>query len=365
MKLYNIILSAICVLITCACGNRKGDDGIETPKNVYLNDSLKNITTIDYVEEENVSDDLLLNGSVTFDESKVSRVFAAFDGVITSLKVETGSYVKKGQILAVVKSSDVANYGKESVSARQAVIVAKRNLQSVEDMYKSGMASEKDVLEARRELNEAKADVKKMGDIFSMYHLNGQSYYQIKSPVSGFVVEKHANESMQVKDESEEPLFVISGLSDVWVLADVYEGDISKVAKGVKARVKVTAYPDRVFEGVVDNIYPVLDEESKTMKARIKLNNNDMSLKPGMFASVYIKGRSSDLVMPKINTNDIIFEDGKNYVVVVGKNGKLLLREITIYKNGDDFTYVSNGLKKGERVINHNSLLVYNALNDD
>ena len=88
-------------------------------------------------------------------------------------------------------------------------------------MFASGMASERDVLQARQELGNAEAEEKRITEIFSIYHLAGKSLYIVKAPVSGFIVEKNINKEMQIRSDQNDEMFVISGLENVWVMADV------------------------------------------------------------------------------------------------------------------------------------------------
>lgn len=345
-----------------ACNNAPG-----TPDNraggVFLNDSLNNIVSVDVVSLRSVDDELTLNGKVTFNEEQVARVFPIFGGTVTESFAEIGDYVHKGEVLAVIRSGEVADYEKQNEEAKQQYAVARRNMESTQDMYTSGMASEKDVLQARQEVNNAKAEVKKMGEIYSIYHLTGKSLYQIKAPVSGFIVSKNISKNMQIRSDQGDDIFTISGLKEVWVMADIYESDISKVHEGEPVSITTLAYPDKVFNGKIDKVYNILNDESKTVNARIKISNADYLLKPGMFANVYVKKISMERKMPCIDPHSLIFDNGKNYVISVGNDKKLAIKEVEIYKQLSRECYLSSGVKEGEHVLNKNALLIYNELN--
>ena len=230
-------------------------------------------------------------------------------------------------------------------------------------MYASGMASERDVLQSRQEVSNAEAEEKRIEEIFSIYHLAGKSVYLVKAPVSGFIVEKNINKEMQLRSDQNDEMFTISGLENVWVMADVYESDISKVHEEAPVRITTLAYPGKEFAGHIDKVYNMLDNESKTMNIRIKLTNENYLLKPGMFTNVFVISKSSDRKLPRIDSHAIGFEGGKNYVVTVADNGKLEIKEVEIYKQLSKDCYLSSGLTEGERILNKNTLLVYNALN--
>ena len=204
-----------------------------------------------------------------------------------------------------------------------------------------------------------------MKEVFSIYHLLGNSFYQVKSPVAGFIVNKNISKDMQIRSDQSEELFTVSGLENVWVMADVYESDISKVCAGDRVEITTLAYRNRSFGGTIDKVYQVLNDESKTMSVRIKLQNRDYRLKPGMFTNVKVTCKASEERMARIDPHSLVFENGKNYVVAVDGDGSLQVKEVEIYKRSDKECYLRSGVTGGDKILNKNVLLVYNALNDD
>lgn len=98
--------------------------------------------------------------------------------------------MQKGEVLAVIRSGEVADYEKQQKDAAQQVLTARRAMDATQDMYVSGIASERDMLQAKQELAAAEAEDKRVKEVFSIYHLLGNSFYQVKSPVAGFIVNK-------------------------------------------------------------------------------------------------------------------------------------------------------------------------------
>ena len=326
-----------CILLTTVLGacSGKGEQTNVEPAALCLTDSLLRIVSVDTVHVQEVIDELTLNGRVTFNENQVAHVYPMFGGTVTELKAE------------------------------QQLLLARRNMDATQDMYASGMASDKDVLQAKQELTSAEAEERRIKDVFSIYNFSGNAYYQLKSPVSGFIVEKQISRDMQLRPDQSEELFTISGLSDVWVMADVYESDISKVSEDASVRISTLAYPDKMFVGTIDKVYHLLNSESKTMNVRIKLKNEEYLLKPGMFTNVSVKCKADGTSMPRIDAHALVFEGGKNYVVVVEPDQRLQVKEVDVYKQLSKECYIRSGLSEGDRVLNNNVLLVYNALNAD
>ena len=362
MKKKNLWVFAFLLPLLGACGKQAVQNEEDT-KQLVLTDSLLNVISVDTVRNTVMNDELLLNGRVTFDAEHVAHVYPIFGGTVTEVNVEAGDYVKKGDVLAVIRSSEVADYEKQQKEAGQQLLLANRNLDATRDMFRSGMASERDLLQAEQEVAAAKAEQKRLDEVYSIYHITGNSTYNITSPVSGFVANKNISKNMLIRSDRDEEMFTISGLDNVWVMADVYEGDISKVKEGADVRITTLAYGNATeFTGSIDKVYNMLDDESKTMKVRVKLNNKEYMLKPGMFTNVYVQCRVDGQVMPCMNAHAVIFEDGKQYVVCVDKENNLCMQEVKVYKQTEKYCYLMSGLKAGDRVVDKNALLVYNAL---
>ena len=353
-----------CILLALlgACAS-KGEPTNTEPATLCLTDSLLKIVSYDTVHVQEVVDELTLNGRVTFNEDQVAHVYPIFGGTVTELRVEIGDFIRKGDVLAVIRSSEVADYEKQLKEAEQQLLVAHRNMNATQEMHQSGMASDRDVLQAQQELSNAKAEERRIKEVFSIYNFSGDAFYQLKSPVTGFIVEKTISRNMQLRSDQNDPLFTVSGLSDVWVMADVYESDISKVSEGASVSISTLAYSDQVFKGTIDKVYHMLDSESKTLSVRIKLKNENYLLKPGMFTNVSVKCEADGTSMPRIDAHALVFEGGKNYAVVVEPDQRLVIKEVDVYKQLSDACYIRSGLSEGDRVLNKNVLLVYNALN--
>ena len=129
--------------------------------------------------------------------------------------------------------------------------------------------------------------------------------------------------------------------------------------------VKITtlSYPDKVFNGKIDKIDNMLDPDTKVVHARVKIDNPGYLLKPDMFASVKIKAMSGE-TLPEINANDIVFEDDKNYLLVVDGKAHVSIKEITIAKKVEDRAYISSGVKPGDRIVASRQVYLYESLKD-
>ena len=124
--------------------------------------------------------------------------------------------------------------------------------------------------------------------MYSIYNITDPSTYVVKAPVSGFIIDKNINRDMQIRSDQGEEMFTISGLDDVWVMADVYEGDISKLKEGATVRITTLAYKDMEFTGTIDKVYHMLDRESKTRERKIQIGRTRVYAEPEMFYRTYM-----------------------------------------------------------------------------
>lgn len=363
MKLMFIyLLGAILLLQGASC---RESEATPAANNTFcLTDTLARKIQLATVISDTVKNEIALSGKISANEDKWIKVFPVVGGIVESLKVQLGDYVTKGQVLAVIRSSEIADYQEQLSYAESNVKMAEKTLASNKDMFTAGLATEKDVVAAETELEKAKADLKRVRETNAIYGARGNALQTITAPVSGFVVEKNVTDQMQFRVDGAQPFFTISNLDEVWVMANVFESDIPKIQTGYDANVSVIAYKDKVFTGKVDRIFSMLDPQSRVMKVRIRIPNKDYLLKPEMFAQINIEYNEGKEQLPSIPAQAVIFDKNKNYVMVYKDKCNIETREVELYKTIGNTTYIKSGLQAGEKVIAQYQLLVYDALND-
>lgn len=310
-----------------------------------------------------VKNEIRLFGKITADNNKTAQVYPVVGGVVISIHTELGDYVKQGQVLATVQSSEVAQFQKEKMDALNDLAVAEKNLQVAKDLFAGKLNSEKDVALAEKEVENAKAELSRINDIYKIYRLEGGSIYKVIAPISGFVITKRINQNEQIRSDMNEPLFSIAEINEVWALANVNESDISRIQVGYGAEVRTLAFPDDVYSGKIDRIFNAIDPETKAMKVLVRIPNTDFRLKPEMNCTVgvyYTEGKK----MVQVPSSSVIFDKNKYWVMVFHDRHNIETRQISMYKQLGDVTYVKRGLNEGETVISKNGLLIYDAIND-
>ncbi len=358
-----VIFVMILGCATVSCNNSGNKSEYQETINKEAGNKEDTVLSTTTVTEGFISDELILNGNVTCDENKVSKVFIPCSGKIQNVSVETGDHVCRGQILASVFSQDAANYEKQLSDANAEIRMAMRELSMKKDLKESGMATDKDIEEAYSRLDMAQAEKRRLQNVAHVNNFSNKSHAGIQSPISGYVFAKNVYNGSYVDDSSNDvPAFEIADLSSVWVVADVYESDIQKIKRGAKVYVTVLAYPDKALYGNIDKIYRNLDSESKTMKVRVKIDNRKEMLMPGMFANVHVILSGSGKQMMQVPAKSIVFENGNNYVVVADKNGKFHRQEVVVDNQNERYAYIKSGVSVGDHVVDKNAILKYNTL---
>ncbi|MEB0261610.1 efflux RND transporter periplasmic adaptor subunit, partial [Mucilaginibacter sp. 10I4] len=338
--------------------------GTMETKQVCVSDSLQKMIKIDTAKSTPMKDELTLSGEVSFDENKVVKVFPFTSGQVMEVKVSLGDKVVKGQTLAIIRSADVAGSYTDLSATKSDLAINKRQLEQAEYLYKNGISSERDYTEAKENYNKAVAANSKVRDQIAINgggNTSASGSLIIKAPGSGYIVEKNISAGNFIRPDNASSLFTISDMKDVWIWANVFESDIAKVKKGYDAKITTLAYPDKVFSGKIDEISSVLDPDNKVMKVRIALENKEMLLKPEMFTNVLVSNKDMQTSIA-IPASSVLFDNSKYFVVVYNSKCDLQVRAVTMIKTVDDITYISSGLKAGEKVISKNQLLLYNAL---
>lgn len=362
---HNIIISVYLLLTAVSFTACKHKEAVKdaAPK-FMISDSMQRQLTIDTVSFCNISDELSLSGEVSFNENNIVKIFPRSSGQVIESRVSPGDKISKGQVLAIVRSADVAGNYSDLSSAKADVSIAKRQLDNAEALYKNGISSEREYTEAKQNYEKAQAGRNKIQSVISINggeRTSAGGEYQITSPINGYLVEKKINAGAFIRPDMADNLFTISDLKTVWVYANVYETDISKVKEGYPVKVITAAYPDLVFTGTIDKTGQVLDPQSKAMRIRISLQNNDLILKPDMFTKVVVSNHEGTQAIC-IPTAALISEDGKNYVVVYKGKNDMSVAEVAVIKTVNEHTYISSGVTPGMKLVTTYQNLIFNQL---
>jgi Cu(I)/Ag(I) efflux system membrane fusion protein len=289
--------------------------------------------------------DITAKGRLAVDETRLHDVTLKVGGYVSELRVNaTGLSVARGQTLFTL-------YSPELYAAEQEYLIATQNRDT---MRMSGDASHSERLARAAE---TKLRLWGLGDDqLAMIARRGEPIERVpfQSPASGVVVEKNVVDGAAVT--AGQRLFRIADLADIWVEADVYEADLSRITKGMPAAIALDYLPGKTFTGNVAFIYPYLDPASRTGRVRIALPNKALELKPDMYATVTFKlPLGPRLVVPD---SAVVYTGPRRIVFVDLGNGALRPQEVAIGAHTGDVIEIASGLAEGDVVVSSGNFLV-------
>lgn len=357
---FLIMLLASFSIISCSTTSNN-ETNVKTP--YVVPDSIFKSLKIDTVTNSQLVNTNTFTGKVTFNDENNIKVYPMVSGNVEDVKVMLGDYVKAGQVLAVIKSTEMAGYSSDLVNAKTNLNLAKKNLEVQRDLFKSGLASQIDILNAETNYEQANAQLSKVNQVLKINKANPQGDYVVRAPISGFIVEKFITNNTSIRADNGSNIFTISDLQNVWVIANVYESNIQLVHQGDMVSVSTLAYPDLKFNGKVDKIMNVLDPSNKVMKVRVTLPNKDYLLKPEMFANVTVTNKENKKAL-SVPSSAIVFDNSQYYVLKYNSRKDIVITPITVSNVMGDKTFIKAGINEGDKVIASQTILIYDALNN-
>ncbi len=300
------------------------------------------------VESKTINDEIRLYGNVQPSERRFAYVQTRFAGWIRQVYADaTGDFIRKGQPLFTIYSPDL-------VETEREYLLAKKNAGALQQSTVSGVSDGAALLiaAARARLQQfdiPESEIAKLDETGEA--ITDLTFY---SPASGYITERNALPNMHVQPDTK--LYAIADLSDVWVLAQIFQNDAGKIKPGDPAEVTLDAYPGRVFKGRVDYLLPQLDVATRTLPVRLVFSNPDLKLRPGMYVNVSLKlPLGKRLVVP----DSAVFHSGtKSLVFTYTGEGNIQPREVEMGPHvGDEFV-VSKGVKAGEQIVTSANFLI-------
>jgi len=288
-------------------------------------------------------------GSIQIDERRIHAVTPKFEGWVQRLYVNaTGQTVKRGQPLLEV-------YSPELMTAQQEYLIARQGQQALQQGSTQARGTAKQLtdnaLQRLHYWDIAPAQLQRL-----QIQEKPLDTLPLLAPVNGVVLEKPAQEGMRFMPG--ELLFRIADLSSVWLLMEVYEQDISAVRLGQVVQARIKAYPDRLFSGKVEFIYPTLATETRTVKVRVELPNAEGLLKPGLYGSVTLaasEDKEAQLAVP----DSAVIDSGVRQVVLVQRGeGRFEPRVVKLGLQTDGYWEVLEGLDTGDQVVTRANFLI-------
>jgi cobalt-zinc-cadmium efflux system membrane fusion protein len=307
---------------------------------------------------------LRVTGAVTPDVSRNVPVISVATGRVVEIAARLGDTVKKGQLLLRVQSADVSNAFSDYQKAVADEQLTRTQMERAQLLYDKGAISLNDLQIAKDTDTKAKVDVKTAAEklrVLGNTNLEQPSgIIEIRAPVSGVITEQQVTNASGVAGLGSPNPFTISDLSYVWILCDVYENDLSNVHLGENADIRLNAYPDKNFTGVISNVGPVLDPNIRTAKVRIEVRNPGL-MRPGMFVTATFHGQKKEK-RAAVPATAILHLHDRDWVYVPTKDKRFRRVEV---RGGEmlpgNMQEIVSGISPGDQVV-ANALEFQNAV---
>jgi len=301
-------------------------------------------------------------------ENRLAHVSPRISGKVAEVKAVLGDRVAAGHVLAFLDSLELGEKKSAFLQARANLNVARRNYDREERLFKQRISSEKDYIESKGEFERSDAAYRGSREALRLLGLTDKeieeiawggkdhplSHFPIVAPFAGTIIEQHSTLGELIKPE-EKP-YTIADLSTLWILLDVYEKDLRRIEKGTATEVRVDAYPDERFSGQIVYLSDILDEATRTARARVEVDNRNGQLRPGMFATAVITLPSATaapgVTIPTAAVQQI---NGRPVAFVEDAGGAYAVRDLSLGRETEGLVEVLAGVNEGERVVTDGS----------
>jgi len=306
---------------------------------------------------------LNVTGVIQPDIARAVPVISLASGRVVEIKARLGDIVKKGQLLLRVQSNDVSGAYQTYVKAVNDERLARVQLERAQTLYEKGAIAKSALEQADNAEGDTKADLNAATEQLRLLGIDKDhpsGIVDILAPTSGIITDQQVTNASGVQGLGSPNPFTISDLSYVWIICDVYENDLDAVHVGEYADIHLSAYPNQVFKGRIDNILPVLDPNLRTAKVRLEVPNPGI-MRVGMFVTATFYGKRAE-TYAAIPTAAILHLHDREWVYAPLGAGHFKRREVVTGKMlPNNMQAVVSGLKPGDQVVS-NALQLQNTV---
>jgi cobalt-zinc-cadmium efflux system membrane fusion protein len=352
-------------LLAVAAGCGQGSDNMSgarpSPQTSETRPDASRIETA-VVTPSAASQVLTLSGKVAYGEDRYARISAPVQGRVVEVRKQLGEPVKAGEVLLVLDSTDIAAAYAAFARESSEMEAATRAYELAKDLYEDKSMSLKDFMQTKNDFVKQQAEYNQAKERLLMLRIPAReidkpleqqritSRFELKSPLDGTVVERTVTTGQLVGGDPGQVLFTVADLKVLQVLADVYERDLGRVHVGETGYVTVEAHPGMKFPAAIAAIGDRVDPDTRTIKLRAWVTNEEQKLKPEMFAKLIMQTPTTTpaLLIPR----EAVQETGGQAVVSVAEApGRMVKRQVTVGPASGNQVRVLDGLHQGEQIV--------------
>jgi cobalt-zinc-cadmium efflux system membrane fusion protein len=308
---------------------------------------------------------LRLTGAVAYNAFNTVPVITQVGGPVSRILVVPGERVKKGQSLLEVSSPDYSLLYAAYLKARDTYRVTDKNYARAQDLYSHHAIAERDLLQAESDRIQAQADLnaallglKILGipNPDDLEKAPSSAEIPLLAPIGGEIVERDVSPG-QLLQAGATQAFIISDMGSVWVLANVYQSDLSAVHVGDQVAVQTDSYPDK-FQGKISFISPALDPTTRTLQARIVVENPGEKLKNNMYVTATVNAGVEQNAIAVPDSSVLRDDENQPFVYVASGSNQFGRRPVEIGQSEAGKTQILKGLSPGDKVVGDGSLFL-------
>ncbi len=300
-----------------------------------------------------------LPGEIALNADRMAHVVPRLAGVARDVRKNVGDSVKKGEIMAVIESRDLADAKAAYLAAVDKAALAQAKFSREERLWQKKISAEQEYLEAKQVLAEARITLRSAeqklhalgysdGYLKELPRHHDQSYtrYEITAPFDGTVIEKHITLGESLKEDAD--IFIVADLNTVWANLSVYQKDLGLIRKGLPVSIS-TGHDAKESRAEIAYVAPIVKEETRSAMARVILRNPAGYWRPGMFvtAKVAIDDVSAPILLPRSAFQTI---EDKTVVFVHTEEG-FVPKPVVLGRSNDTHVEVASGIAAGERCV--------------
>ena len=306
-----------------------------------------------------------VTGKVEANADRIAHVSPRISGKIVAVRASLGDSVTSGQTLVTLDSVELGEAINRYYQSKTKLALAQSNMDRIKNLVDKKIAARKDIFQAETDYKMAQTELHTDEERLSMYgistaDINSENRKRplltVRSPIGGVITEKQAVTG-ELSDPSKS-LYTVADLSSVWVMIDINEKDLAKVRKGQGAVVTVGAFPDHKFKGRITYIADLVNEATRTVKARIVVANPGRKLKPEMFATVELALPADTPPVLAVPEEALQEFEGEKVLFVTEDGTEFEPRKVELGRAAGGMAEVLSGLKEGERYAAKGSFLL-------
>jgi cobalt-zinc-cadmium efflux system membrane fusion protein len=370
-----VALASIVAIAGCSSGDRERANQMtsyatratssETPRLFTIPEDQMSHVQVVTVQPTTLTRTLRLTGSVAYNAFKTTPVITQVGGPVTRILVVPGQHIRQGEPMLDVSSPDYSQLLDAYLKAADSSRLADKNYARADDLYQHHAIAQRDLEQAESDRNQARADLNAAEEGMKIVGIRNPAQLAnapssaelpVLAPISGEVVERLVSPG-QVVQAGQTQAFTISDLSTVWVLANVYQADLAYVHSGEDVSVQTDAYPG-TFHGRISYVSPALDPNTRTLQARVVVDNPGEKLKRDMYCTVTVTAGTVANAIAVPNSSVLRDDNNQPYVYVAAGANQFGRRDVEAGPGENGMTQIMKGLAPGDKVVGDGSLFL-------